>query len=99
MSEKKCKGEDTMRISSEIDAEGNRLFIRHLPDHTHQIGTLSQRPPEDSDSPVMLIPHEDREGVYHVAELPKGTGPAQVSTNAYRMGWDRIFGSKEVGVA
>jgi hypothetical protein len=36
----------------------------------------------------------DIETVYRVSD-----GPAQVATPAYRAGYDRIFGKKEVGLA
>jgi len=49
---------------------------------------------------VMIQPADD--GTYDVTSVYGGSpeeassGPAQVATEEYRSGWDRIFGSKEV---
>lgn len=48
---------------------------------------------------VSLKPDKDHSPYYRVeviAESPFGRhpGPAQVSTEAYRQGWDRVFGTK-----
>jgi hypothetical protein len=51
-----------------------------------------------------VIDIEPRDGRYMAKTIYKvpltgGDGPAQVATPAYRDGWSRVFGKKEVGLA
>lgn len=53
--------------------------------------------PCESDKPLpagatMLHVEPHRDGRHHMLELVGVSGPPQVATDAYREGWDRIFG-------
>ena len=49
--------------------------------------------------PGQVLYHIDPTGKVVSAIRASGTGPAKVSTPAYRQGWDRIFGNPTVGQA
>lgn len=93
--------------------ETGQACVRHLPDHSLRVGVL--RAVKDGENVaghggelVMIKPAED--GTYDVESFHNSSeegsdetqahGPAQVATDEYRMGWDRIFGAKStVGAA
>jgi len=86
-------------VSLGPDLGGVRPYIRHRPDHTIQAGVARCVPDGES---------LDKEGIYHlrqregrneydvepVSPSTARSGPAKVTSNAYRTGWDNIFGAK-----
>lgn len=76
---------------------GNQLILHHHADHTVTPGVLKpnrEGVPLD-DSTIIVEPREDSplySVVGTVGELKKG--PSKVVSNAYRKGWDNVFGSK-----
>jgi hypothetical protein len=80
-----------------VDADGDRIGLRIKPDGT----TMYQKvlPIEDGKplrgEPVVL---RGSGPIYDVEEFGgtpgKSKGPAKVSTNAYRNGWDNVFAAK-----
>jgi hypothetical protein len=83
--------------------DGTHAVVRHNGDHRIEYGTArilepGQTPPNNGEH-LRLRPKGG--SVYEVRPVEKGerSGPAQVSTRAYRSGWDNIFGNKTVGQA
>lgn len=82
-----------------VQEDGTQPYIRLTNNHI-ETGTLTimqdgQAAPPDA-TLVSLKRRDD--GRYDVQELHR-TGPAKVSSDAFRSGWDRIFGNKTVGQA
>jgi hypothetical protein len=89
---------DRVWVGPEL-SDGNRPFIREN-ETGRQTGIMGDNPTSPPDSFVEL---EHVSGCcYDVTSEVKFTsaGPSQVATNAYREGWDRLFGKRrEVGQA
>ena len=95
---------DLLRVTGETK-DGGFTYIRHRADHEAEVGVL--KIPKEGQSmqstPVTLTRVED--DLFEVEEIGTSTsseskGPAKVTTDDYRMGWDRIFGGpKTVGQA
>jgi hypothetical protein len=91
-----CAGDEFV-IPGPMLPDGSRECLRHAADHSVQRGFM--RPLEDGkplrEDAVLL---ERREGtpffdiVGSVAEIRKG--PSKAVSNAYRKGWDAVFGGK-----
>ena len=105
----KCSGNDTLTLGPDL-GDGARPFIRHRSDHSMETGIA--RPPRDGESinssDVVHLHHRGPGPVYDVEVLyehaaraaeEEGSGPAMVNSEAYRTGWDQIFGSRTVGQA
>jgi hypothetical protein len=80
---------------------GGNLCMRHSADHTMKVGMMG--PVQDGaplpDSAVLL---EKRDGadvydvVGSVADMRSAKGPAKVTSESYRSGWDAVFKGKDV---
>lgn len=83
---------------------GDRLCIAHH-NHETRIGVLQKmRPGEPLPDHAHLVSPIEGTPMYEigesVADLKRGgKGPAKVNSKAYREGYDRIFGKKEIGQA
>jgi hypothetical protein len=97
---------DLLQVTG-VTEKGDYTYVRHLPDHSAEVGVL--RIPEEGksmQSPIALKAVNDQ-GLFEVEDLrssggPTQTtkGPAKITTEEYRTGWNRIFGgSKTVGQA
>jgi len=87
-----CKSGDTLIMGPSVDGAGSRICIRHLPDHEIELGVvrpLRDGQPIASGSEVVSLEHLG--GSEYSVEHIYG-GPAKVTSDAYRAGWDRIFG-------
>lgn len=109
----KCKDGDTLLLGPVVSDNGTRACIRHLPDH--RVGVGFMRPLRDGQpihgGEVVSLKHveENRYAVTSLYGSPvphedtpaadEAQGPARVTTEAYREGWDRIFGPREIGQA
>lgn len=72
--------------------EGGRVFVRKRGDSLET--GVAQIVPDGK--PLMgcdlvQLTRSDVQDVYDVTTLYEGSGPAKVTSNAYREGWDRIF--------
>lgn len=90
---------------------GSRPCVRHLPDHSIQTGTIV--PLKDGQSingcdEVLSVRYDRDHGDFEVKSVyqpnhPSATkpskGPAKVTSDEYRIGYDRIFGRHTVGEA
>lgn len=79
-------------------------FIRHRSNCTTEAGFVKQAKEGEPlyDGAVLLEPRGQEPGAFNVVSTYKAqkSGPAQVATNEYREGYDRIFGgSQPVGQA
>ena len=97
--------EDVMTVGADL-GNGFRPYIRHKSDCTLETGVVR---PQGDGEPLgyadALVRLEGEEGgdtfrVETLYERPRNDtkGPAKVTTQAYRSGWDRIFG-KPIGKA
>lgn len=87
--------------------ERTQACIRHRPNHRLDAGfvrTLRDGEHIGGHEVVVLNPAGD--GTYDVTSMgqagemaAEGSGPAQVATDEYRDGWDRIFGKGPIGEA
>ena len=95
-----CGGKDVMTLGPILE-DGARPYVRHRPGCGIETGfakpAVDGQPVGLSDS-VIQLDHESN-GIYNVKTLyerPRTTdGPPQVSTEAFRSGWDRIFSTKQ----
>jgi hypothetical protein len=96
-----CEGDEYVLPGPTLP-NGNQLILHHHEDHTITHGVIRPRregaPLDDS-----TILFEPREGtplynvVGTVGELKRGEvrkGPSKAVSNAYRKGWDSVFGNK-----
>jgi hypothetical protein len=106
-------GGDRMLLGPE-QGDGSRPCVRHLPDHRIQTGfvkPLRDGQPINGFDEVFAARYDPQHGDYEVKSIydqsqpPTGAaqatskGPAKVTSNAYRAGYDRIFGKQTVGSA
>ncbi len=92
---KSCSGVDLVKLGPP-GPNGARAAIRHTKDHQFELGVVAPTALAPEGQAVHLTPRGG--DLYEVTEVTH-SGPAQVSSDAYRNGWDRIFGSKTVGQA
>ena len=105
-----CGGGDRLRIGPDR-GDGVHHCIRHMPDHSVQQGWAAPVKDGEPihDAELVRITHDPAHGDYCVQSLygasqpqtppqadAAGAGPPMVSSDKYRDGWDRIFGSKQV---
>jgi hypothetical protein len=99
----KCEDGDMMSVGPDLG--GVRPFIRHTADHRIEAGLAKvTEPGAPMPENALLLKHRAGTSLYDVHPLEGGSdhknGPAQVATDAYRTGWDNIFGKKPtVGLA
>ena len=104
---------DRLLLGPDI-GDGSRPCVRHLPDHQIQTGIaqpLKDGKPINGAHEILAIKYDPRMGDFEVrsvynprkqAEAPQATpskGPPKVTSDAYRAGYDRIFGHQTVGSA
>jgi hypothetical protein len=105
----KCDCSDEL-IAGPETSQGVRPFIRHTRDHKIVGGvmaTAKEGRPINSGGELVQLTHIDGDrfkveslyGEPSHSEECSCPGPSKVATEAYRSGWDRIFGNKEVGQA
>lgn len=102
-------GGDRMVLGPEI-GDGSRPCVRHLPDHRVQTGfvrPLKDGQSVNGCDEILAVSYDSQHGDYEVESVydpghsPTGVsqatskGPAKVTSNEYRTGYDRIFGSKQ----
>lgn len=94
--DRECAGDEFV-IPGPPLPDGGRLCLRHSADHSVRQGIM--RPLESgkpiSDDTILLEPREGTplfNVVGSVSEMRKG--PSKVVSNAYRRGWDEVFGKK-----
>lgn len=96
---------DKLRIGAEI-APNTRLVERR--GERPSLGTLAPmregQPLSEGAELVKITPGEDDEWhdvetIYRHEPRAELSGPPQVATEAYREGYDRIFGKQKVGLA
>jgi hypothetical protein len=84
--------------------DGSRPCIRHLPDHSIQTGVarlMKEGQPINGYDEILTICYDQQHGDFEVksAYTPPTAahkGPAMVTSNEYRTGYERIFGFKQV---
>lgn len=102
---------DFMKVGPDL-GDGFRPYVRHKSDCSMETGWVK---PHADGEPIGfadgLVQLEGREGsdVFNVRTLyerprqadtaGEKSGPAMVSSDAFRSGWDRIFGNKTIGQA
>lgn len=92
-----CPNGDVVSLGPDLG--GVRPYLRHRPDHTLQAG-LARCVADGEDIAKEGMYHlRQREGrneydVEPVSEATSRSGPAKVTSNAYRTGWENIFGAK-----
>jgi len=102
---------DVLHLGPELPG-GFHPYVRHRPGCTVESGIIKARPDQGNDEAMPNCdgiirlsstgtPNTfDVESLYEKAAPPTDvasrSGPAMVSTDAYRDGWDRIFGAPKV---
>ena len=108
--DKGCPNRDVMHLGPDI-GNGYHPYVRHKSDHGMETGFITARKPgNDEAAPpcdgIVRLSHTgpgptfDVESLYERPAPPTDvagshSGPAMVTTEAYRDGWDRIFGGKQ----
>jgi hypothetical protein len=92
---RECSSGDEIHLGAQTES-GFTMAMRHREDHTLQACLL--RPLSDG-QPIPpgaeLVRLSKKEGdCYNVQSLYKSPGPANVTTDEYRVGWDRVFGAR-----
>lgn len=93
------KGNDFMAIGPKV--EGGNLYVRHRSDCTMEVGTGEFRAStteDGSDMPPGSLLLKPENGKFKViGEAGKTSpGPAKANSRAFRDGWSRIFGGRQV---
>lgn len=96
--EKKSCGGDTAVFGPPLP-DGGIPYIRHREDHTITQGVAhvlrDGQPVDPRTEIVRLDPDEGyRYRVTSIYEGAASKGPSKITTDAYRSGWDQIFGKK-----
>jgi len=95
-SKKSCDGDDVV-FTGTPKSDGTTPYLRHHPDHTLELGVFSK--PSETKPANMTLRSRDGadDGVYDIIEEGPsvGSGPAKVTNDAYRNGWDSIFGNRQ----
>ncbi len=85
-------------------SDGVRVGVRRQGDETQLVSLTTMKDGTSLVPGSEIVDIEEQGGRYMAKTLYKvplagGDGPAQVATPAYRDGWNRVFGKKEVGLA
>lgn len=93
MADNKCEfdGEEVIPL-------GGNACVLHEADHTYQFGTMRPVPDGSPALPGEILCQRGEDGRVRPVYRMK-VGPAQVATEQYRGGWDRVFGKQPVGEA
>lgn len=94
-----CNAGDQMVVGPDLG--GVRPFVRHTADHRIESGLAKVHVPGTPVTASAVVLKYREANLFDVtpvsargcSESPKN-GPAKVSTEAYRKGWDNIFGNK-----
>jgi hypothetical protein len=94
-----CEGKDLFRPVSQLP-DGSTIVSRHRPDHTVEttlaVPTVAGKTMSDGDEFVTL--KNLGNGLFEIVDSyvhgERQSGPAQVSTDEYRCGWERTWGGK-----
>jgi len=94
-----CAAGDELYLGPTED--GRTTALRHHADHTLQPCSLL---PLQDGKPIPpgaeLVQLQQRpNGAYAVTSIYKSAGPAKVTTDEYRAGWDRVFAPRPRGEA
>lgn len=110
MPKDECPAEDRLIMGPEL-GDGSHPFIRHTPDHkilSGMVKPLREGQPIIGDQEVLMVKYDSRRRDFAVqtvydphqhGEATISKGPAKVTSDAYRAGYDRIFGKASVGTA
>jgi hypothetical protein len=92
-----CPGEDQLVIGGAPDESGHVPYVRHTADHEIEAGVM--RPVQEGEAiDENSFRLEHRSGpIYAVKPVSEGDrkGPAKVASDAFRSGWDNIFGKRQ----
>jgi len=102
------ESDDILHIGPPVNAAGGRAFYRVKKDGEVETGVANYIPegePLQPNQDILKVEHCGPGLAFRVKDEfstdAKGnrSGPAQVNSEAFKDGWDRIFGSRTVGVA
>jgi len=99
--QKKCNEGDFLELGPSVGNDGNwklHLYRRHRADHVVEAGIGGIRPVDGPLQPGEIMCRKRSDGRYTVDEdsSRSGSGPAKITSDAYRTGWDSIFGNRQV---
>jgi len=93
---------EIIRIGPVIADDGSRVAIRQSEDGVNvgKVRPMVDGQPLVADTEILHVSHRERD-LYEITSSYKvgHTGPAMVSSNAFRNGWDQTFGSASIGQA
>lgn len=95
-----CAEGDVMALGPKVN--GAHTFIRHHADHRVEHGLIDIRPMEEGrpvpENAVLLQSRKDSH-LLDVVPVCDRNGPVKVNSNAFKHGWDTIFGKTPIGEA
>jgi hypothetical protein len=95
------KKKDQLRLGTDLD--GSVAGVRRRDGNIVGYGVLMplrEGQPLAPGSEIVRVEEYEEDGWHDIETVYRvSDGPAQVATPAYRAGYDRIFGKKEVGLA
>ena len=108
MSKDECPAGGRLIVGPELE-DGSRPCIRRMPDHSIRMGhvqALKDGQSLSGDHEILKVTYDPQSEDYAVQtiydphdEASSSKGPAMVNSDAYRTGYDRIFGKVAVGLA
>jgi len=111
MSKDECPAEDRLIIGPDL-GDGSHSCVRHTPDHKIHVGRVQPLRDGQSiigDQEILMVKYDSQQGDFLVRtvynprhqgeESNTSKGPAKVTSDAYRAGYDRIFGKTSIGTA
>jgi len=96
------KGRDLVKVGDPSNDGEFRPFVRHKPNCEIEAGFLRRaKEGEPFLTGAIQLGNYQGNDTYEVLDeiAPMHSGPSMVATEAYRKGWDQLFGNKTVGQA
>jgi len=96
--DKACSHGDELVVGPSL-GDGHHAYVRHKGDHEIEAGVFRvvQEGQPIHGEPIIIEPQEGSHA-FRVrsleAALPLTKGPSKAATDAYRNGWDNLFGKK-----
>jgi len=90
---KECDDKDFV-IPTLILDDGTYVGVRHRPNHDAELCKMIPMKDAESVPAGIELSFRNKDGIYEIVSPGLKNGPARVTTNKYRKGWDNIFTQK-----
>jgi len=96
MTEKCNNANDFIQLGPKVSEDGTHVGVRYRQDNSVEqvlVQPMVEGRPIPSNAAVLSLSHR-QDDIYDVTDSyePGRTGPAMVTSPAYRTGWDQVFG-------